>query len=71
MLCLLASVYQSAYYILRCNVCVACRLVTAAIREAGLQDHPTDYLQFFCLGKREPHDTHPGGVRVTRGPERH
>eukprot|EP00878_Enallax_costatus_P026488 GHUV01028427.1.p1 GENE.GHUV01028427.1~~GHUV01028427.1.p1 ORF type:complete len:586 (+),score=168.14 GHUV01028427.1:193-1950(+) len=39
------------------------KMVTAAIREAGLQGqvHPTDYLQFFCLGKREPHDTHPGG----------
>jgi hypothetical protein len=31
------------------------RRVAAAIREAGLQGqvHPTDYLQFFCLGKRE------------------
>lgn len=32
------------------------RRIAAAIAEAGLtgQVHPTDYLQFFCLGKREP-----------------
>lgn len=32
-----------------------CRRIAAAIAEAGLtgQVHPTDYLMFFCLGKRE------------------
>jgi hypothetical protein len=31
------------------------RRIAAAIAEAGLSGraHPTDYLQFFCLGKRE------------------
>ena len=27
--------------------------VANAIREAGLSRHPTDYLNFFCLAKRE------------------
>ncbi|WIA08753.1 hypothetical protein OEZ85_008176 [Tetradesmus obliquus] len=34
--------------------------VAAAIREAGLDAHPQDYLQFFCLGKREGYETSPG-----------
>ena len=30
--------------------------VADAIREAGLSKHPTDYLNFFCLAKREGPD---------------
>jgi hypothetical protein len=36
--------------------CVHYRRIAAAIKEAGLEASgvvPTDYLQFFCLGKRE------------------
>jgi hypothetical protein len=35
--------------------CCACRRIAAAIEEAGLKGKvsPLDYLQFFCLGKRE------------------
>mmetsp|Transcript_33779 Transcript_33779/g.95593 ORF Transcript_33779/g.95593 Transcript_33779/m.95593 type:complete len:822 (+) Transcript_33779:110-2575(+) len=33
-------------------------IVTEAIRRNNLSTHPTDYLSFFCLGKREPL---PGG----------
>eukprot|EP00879_Flechtneria_rotunda_P012466 GHRR01013018.1.p2 GENE.GHRR01013018.1~~GHRR01013018.1.p2 ORF type:complete len:342 (+),score=123.05 GHRR01013018.1:2623-3648(+) len=41
------------------------RRIAAAIREAGLTGkvHPTDYLQFFCLGKRESHDTAVTGLQ--------
>lgn len=40
------------------------RRIAAAIREAGLQGqaHPLDYLQFFCLAKRESNDQYSGGV---------
>jgi hypothetical protein len=41
-----------------------CRRVAAAIREAGLDAQPQDYLQFFCLGKREGFETSPGLVRT-------
>jgi hypothetical protein len=40
----------------------AARRVAAAIKEAGLDAHPQDYLQFFCLGKREGYETSPGLV---------
>jgi hypothetical protein len=35
--------------------CYGCRRIAAAIEEAGLKGKvsPLDYLQFFCLGKRE------------------
>jgi hypothetical protein len=38
-----------------CAAVLLCRRIAQAIAEAGLtgQAHPTDYLQFFCLGKRE------------------
>jgi hypothetical protein len=40
------------------------RRIAAAIHEAGLQGqaHPLDYLQFFCLAKRESNDQYNGGV---------
>lgn len=44
------------------------RRIAAAIAEAGLkgQVHPTDYLQFFCLGKREtPPDYQVDASQVT------
>jgi len=28
--------------------------IAAAIRDSNTEAHPTDYLQFFCLGKRQP-----------------
>ncbi|GBF94843.1 phospholipase D gamma [Raphidocelis subcapitata] len=30
------------------------RRVAAAIRDSGVEAYPTDYLQFFCLGRRQP-----------------
>jgi hypothetical protein len=42
------------------------RRIAAAIREAGLEGtpegHPLNYLQFFCLGKREAADQGWSGV---------
>jgi hypothetical protein len=41
--------------------------IAEAIAEAGLRDaHPTDYLNFFCLGKREV--AGPAGAGVGTGP---
>ena len=44
-----------------------CRRIAAAIQEAGLagRAHPQDYLQFFCLGKRESNDMYWGQVSAT------
>ena len=33
-----------------------------AIQEHGLDTHPTDYLMFFCLGKRETMEEVPEGL---------
>ncbi|KAJ9448882.1 Phospholipase D alpha 1, partial [Diplonema papillatum] len=32
-------------------------MIAAALKESGSSGHPTDYLNFFCLGKREPKAT--------------
>lgn len=29
-------------------------VVADALKKAGLSNHPKDYLNFYCLGKREP-----------------
>lgn len=54
-----------------CVCCCHClsRRIAAAIREAGLQGkaHPLDYLQFFCLAKRESNEQYHGGVSSSRG----
>jgi hypothetical protein len=44
------------------------RRIAAAIQEAGLQGrvHPLDYLQFFCLAKRESNEQYFGGVRASK-----
>ena len=40
------------------------RIAEAILQNAGLADrHPTDYLQFYCLGNREP----PDGVSLCLG----
>lgn len=54
-----------------CCCCPCCRLrrrIAAAIKEAGLQGraHPLDYLQFFCLAKRESNEQYFGGVGGTQ-----
>ena len=36
--------------------------IAAAINEAGNGRHPTDYLSFYCLGKRESPDEMPEGL---------
>jgi phospholipase D1/2 len=38
------------------------RRIGKAIRAAGLETHPTDYLNFYCLGKRESPDDLPEGL---------
>jgi phospholipase D1/2 len=35
-----------------------------AIKDAGLKKRPTDYLNFYCLGKRESFDEAPGGLKA-------
>jgi len=36
------------------------KIVADALAKAGLSDqyHPQDYLNFYCLGKREPQCSH-------------
>jgi hypothetical protein len=43
-----------------------CRRIAAAIKEAGLEGraHPLDYLQFFCLAKRESNEQYWDKVRA-------
>lgn len=51
--------------VLFCHRCVpAPRRIADALEKAGLKGkrHPQDYLQFFCLGKRESNDMYWGGV---------
>ncbi|KAG7177060.1 phospholipase D alpha 1-like isoform X3 [Homarus americanus] len=38
------------------------RKISKAIRKAKIDAHPTDYLTFFCLGKRESPDEIPDGL---------
>ncbi|XP_071551933.1 uncharacterized protein [Panulirus ornatus] len=38
------------------------RKIAKAIRKAKIDAHPTDYLSFFCLGKRESPDEIPDGL---------
>lgn len=54
LLCLVSTTFLLSY-----------RLIAAALKKSGLQGlaHPQDYLQFFCLGKREGHQTSPDTVR--------
>ncbi|XP_061337154.1 phospholipase D delta-like [Gastrolobium bilobum] len=47
------------------------RIVADALKKSGLSDHPQDYLNFYCLGKREPQSsecpltpTHPAENRA-------
>lgn len=57
------------------------RRIAKAISDHGLDRHPTDYLNFYCLGKRESPDEMPADqfqdptpgslVQVTRDSRRH
>ena len=38
------------------------RRIAKAIKKKGVSAHPTDYLSFFCLGKRESADEVPDGL---------
>ena len=38
-----------------CTVRMMYRIIGTALRDAGCEDHPLDYLAFYCLGKLTCH----------------
>ena len=41
--------------------------IAQAIYSSGIEAHPTEYLMFFCLGKKEAAEVPPQLAKPTRG----
>ena len=53
---------QEILYWQHCTMAAMYQRVAAAIQAVGSEAHPRDYLNFYCLGKRESEQELPEGL---------